>query len=131
MKNIFLKAASAFKRFGIFSLLICLTTFLKAQQITAYEYWFDNAVANRLSKNLSIPTSEATILDAVSVSTLNDGVHTFNIRFKNATKWGAVTTQLFYKSSNSTGNGVSGYEYWFDKDISNRTMRPQIGRAHV
>jgi len=87
------------------------------QQLTSYEYWFDNDIGSRVSK--SINGSEATINASINTQHLSDGLHTLNLRAKQSDNmYSAVTSSVFFKHNASEGNKM---EYWFDDQYDNRT----------
>lgn len=90
--------------------------------ITQYEYWFDSDYANRISVNLPGNTNQQ-VLTNISANTLNNGLHTFHIRFKdNTDKWSSIVSQFFYKQGQSNApatNLITAYKYWFNNDYFN------------
>ena len=62
------------------------------------------------------------ILD-LDVTTLTQGVHYLNFRAKDKLgNWSNLLTQYFYRTSTDNGanNALSSYEYWIDKDVTNK-----------
>lgn len=90
----------------------------QAQGIAGYEYWFDDDYVHRTSEE---STSEVVTL-TLDVSTLANGIHSFNFRAKgNNDKWSSPISQYFHRASTShTGNTPTHYEYWIDEDYANR-----------
>ncbi|MBK9793184.1 MAG: M4 family metallopeptidase [Sphingobacteriales bacterium] len=91
--------------------------------ITDYEYWFDDNYAGKVSTTVS-PQKILNLNTGVSATSLQPGVHTINIRFKDSgTQWSSVLSQLFYKNGTTTApvNNVSAYRYWYDRSTSNIT----------
>lgn len=91
--------------------------------ITEYEYWFDNNYASKVNTTIT-PQKILNLNTGLSVSTLQQGVHVFNIRFKDSGKqWSSVLSQIFYKNGSSAVpvNKVSAYRYWYDRSTSNIT----------
>ena len=90
-------------------------------QIVAYEYWIDNDYANAVVVN--VPAQPlVNINELISMSDLNNGIHTLNIRFKdNANLWSSVTSNFFYKIPQHVvvQNKITEYRYWFDNDFAN------------
>lgn len=87
--------------------------------IVAYEYWIDNDYANAVAVNTPIQ-QQLNINKLMSMSALNNGVHNFNIRFKDsANTWSSVFSQFFYKTPINviTQNKISAYRYWFDDNF--------------
>ncbi|WP_162148831.1 T9SS type A sorting domain-containing protein [Alkaliflexus imshenetskii] len=87
--------------------------------ISLYEYWFNNAYSSAVSG----ATSGEALLDfsqQIDVSSLVDGLHTFNIRFSDSrNRWSSTFSQFFYKmpATSFTNNAVSSYQYWFNRDV--------------
>lgn len=93
--------------------------------LTAYEYWFDNDFANRVSQGIS-PQSTYTLNTGISTATLNEGLHVFHVRFRDVGgNWSHTVSQFFQKiNENLTGNDqINGFEYWFDNDFANRVSQ--------
>ena len=90
--------------------------------ITDYEYWFDNNYSNATNQSIS-PQSQFTLNTLLSTSPLNDGLHVFNIRFKDSQgEWSEVQSQYFIRNTQaSVSKSITGYEYWFDNNYSNAT----------
>lgn len=90
-------------------------------EIVAYEYWIDNDYANAVLVNTTIQ-QQLNINELMSMSTLNNGVHNFHIRFKdNVGLWSSVVNHFFYKTPEQivTQNSITEYRYWFDNDFNN------------
>ena len=100
-------------------------------QITAYEYWFDDAYSTKTL--VTLISSSVINLKTVDASAVANGMHSFNIRFQDrSTKWSAVQTAKIQKSSGGTVlvNAISGYRYWFDTDFAGnvyKTLSSPIG----
>ncbi|MCF8374311.1 MAG: carboxypeptidase-like regulatory domain-containing protein [Bacteroidales bacterium] len=90
--------------------------------IIGYEYWFDSDYDNKTSVNiLHIPTySISTFVDCEHV---DDGLHLFNVRFKNAAgSWSNSRIGFFYKNQEEAQNRILAYRYWIDDDYANSTL---------
>lgn len=99
--------------------------------INAYEYWFDNDYANRVSQAVT-PQTIYTLNMGVPMSTLEEGLHVFHVRFQDVGgNWSSTVSQFFQKiNENLTGNNqVVGYEYWFNGDYANRVHQPVTGQT--
>lgn len=89
--------------------------------ISLYEYWFNNTYSTAISGT----ASEAALLDfsqQIDVNSLVDGLHTFNIRFRDTrNRWSGTFSQFIYKMPVSlfSNNAVSTYQYWFNRDEDN------------
>ncbi|MCX7743924.1 MAG: T9SS type A sorting domain-containing protein [Flavobacteriales bacterium] len=103
--------------------------------IVAYEYWFDNDYSNRIQGTVASQQNIQLVMNALA-NTLNVGLHTFHIRFKDSNnQWSSITSQFFLKSeqqANPTINMIA-YEYWFDADYTNRitVSLPGTTNAHI
>ncbi len=90
-------------------------------QIIAYEYWINNDYANAVLVNTPLQ-QQVNVNELISMSALNPGIHSFNIRFKdNANLWSSVANQFFYKTPPqiATQNLMTDYRYWLDNDFVN------------
>ncbi|MDY0142010.1 MAG: PKD domain-containing protein, partial [Bacteroidales bacterium] len=92
-----------------------------SHNLSAYEYWFDNDYTSAVTVNT--PTQQQVAIDElISAQLLTDGIHVFNIRFKDdSQKWSSTLSQFFYKMPvQATGShDLLAYEYWFDDDYEN------------
>ncbi|MBK8701225.1 MAG: hypothetical protein IPN29_17475 [Saprospiraceae bacterium] len=81
-----------------------------------YEYWLDQNY-NAKTTIGHAPTNNLIVLDSIDYDTLQEGLHTFNIRFRPDGKtWSSITSNFFYKLK-STPTGQPKYQYWFDNQI--------------
>ena len=81
-----------------------------------YEYWFDNDYDNKTTTNNAV-TSNLILLDNLNTNNLNNGLHTFNIRFRpDGKKWSSVSSSFFYKLPVPV-TGLAKYQYWFDTNF--------------
>lgn len=91
------------------------------REIIAYEYWFDNNYSNSIITTTP-SQQQVNINELIQTSGITNGIHTFNIRFKdNTQQWSSVASQFFYKtaSDNITNRNIVAYQYWFDNDYAN------------
>ena len=89
--------------------------------ITGYEYWFDDDYSGKIT--LSITPETVFNCQAIDCSNLNKGLYMLNIRFKdNAGHWSSTISRYFQKvvSQQLSEVLITGYEYWFDDDYTNR-----------
>ncbi|WP_283242724.1 PKD domain-containing protein [Marinifilum caeruleilacunae] len=103
-------------------ILWLVTLPLMAQnQISEYEYWMDEDIANRQLVVLSSATSQVNISELLDINALNDGLHSIAIRFKDENNaWSSVVEKQFVKrTANTSSHQLSKIEYWFDNDIAN------------
>jgi PKD repeat protein len=91
--------------------------------MVAYEYWFDNGYAQKVSQTLT-PSQAIVLNTSINTGTMSSGVHSFNIRFKDSyNRWSIVESSLFYKpfpSQNQNGNAIIAYEYWFNNNYAQK-----------
>ncbi len=97
------------------------------RKVNGLEYWIDGKSSSRTQRTLSgaTPYNWEELLD---YSTLNDGVHTFNVRFRDdGGVWTHAQSHFFLKQTNAAGQGlvrkVNGLEYWIDGKSTSRTQR--------
>ncbi len=86
-------------------------------KINAYEYWFDNNYAGKVLQTVTAQ-SELQLIDSIHTQTLNDGLHVFHVRFKDANNsWSSVLSQFIQKLpfNSSVSNVITKYRYWFDE----------------
>ena len=100
------------------------------RKIVAYEYWFDNDYANVVSQNAN--NQEAFTLNTSLIpSLLANGIHTFNIRFKDNTGFSSSTlSSFFYKNQDGSLilKNIVAYEYWFNDEygsVVNKIISPE------
>ncbi len=94
---------------------------LNSHNLSAYEYWFDNDYTNAVTVNTP-SQQQVAINEIISAQLLTNGIHVFNIRFKDdAQKWSSTLSQFFYKMPQQAVNShnLLVYEYWFDNDYTN------------
>ena len=106
-------------------------------KMVAYEYWADTAFSARVSQTLA-PASAYNLLSAIDYSSLSNGIHSFNVRFRQTDgKWGSVLCQMFAKfpspeAGNVDTNYITSYEYWFNDGFANRTVvHPSLGQVYT
>ncbi len=90
-------------------------------EIVAYEYWLDNDYVNAVVVNTPVQQL-VNINELIAMRSLNNGVHQFNIRFKdNMGLWSSVVSNFFYKVPEQivAQNTITEYRYWFDNDFAN------------
>ncbi len=95
-------------------------------QITGYEYWVDDNYGAKVTQNIN-PTSNLALLQDIDLSNINDGLHIFNIRFKdNAGQWSSIINSFFQKipfASVNTNKQIIGYEYWIDDNYNAKVIQ--------
>ncbi len=89
-------------------------------RINAYQYWFDNNLSGNVLQTVT-PSAIFNLNGAFDVTGLSNGLHFFNIRFRdNINMWSHPVTQFFYKSASVPGaaaNEITAFQYWFDSDF--------------
>jgi len=107
-------------KIGLLFFVNCLLTGFNSHaqnKITGYQYWFDNDFSSRKLTMVS-PVEKLELNSAISLETMTDGLHSFNICFKDARGlWSVPTSQVFYYVD-VTNNKIISYQYWFDNDYS-------------
>lgn len=111
----------------IFLILILLAACYYARSqnlITRCEYWVDNNYSSRVQPSVT-PSANYTFSSAIDYSSLADGVHSFNIRFRQTDgKWSHTLSKLFVKAPVSGGDfSITGLEYWYDNVYASRTQQ--------
>ncbi len=86
-------------------------------RVATYSYWFNNDVSNAIEQ--TVPQSGSIVInEKFDAATLPDGLHVFNIRFKDTTgKWSSTLSRFFYRmplQETNEENLVSAYQYWFN-----------------
>ncbi len=89
-------------------------------RINAYQYWFDNNFSGNVLQTVT-PSATINLNAAFDATGLSNGLHLFNIRFRdNTNMWSNPVTQFFYKSASVPGamaNEINAFQYWFDSDV--------------
>lgn len=89
--------------------------------LVSYEYWFNNDFANAITVNTAVQNQIA-INELIDAQSLTNGVHLFNIRFKDENSlWSSTMTEFFYKMpvQTLTNNLITDYRYWLNDDFAN------------
>jgi PKD repeat protein len=87
-------------------------------QITRYQYWFDDGFDDAVSQ--SIPSSSNfQLISDIDATALSSGVHIFYLRFQDERgQWSSPVAQFVYKmaipESGLATNEIVAYQYWFD-----------------
>ena len=93
---------------------------LTANTINSYQYWFDSDYNSNVNASVS-STENLELNTAISLETLNDGLHVFNIRFKDTDNRWSITSSDFFYYNKLNANNIISYQYWFDNDYSTQT----------
>jgi PKD repeat protein len=104
------------------------------KEITAYEYWFDNDFSGAVTVPI-ISQQQVNVSELLASTGLNNGVHTFNIRFKdNSGMWSSVLSEYFYKVPATITTGIKEIievEYWFDNDFQNAQTIATVAQPQI
>jgi PKD repeat protein len=122
----------SFDNLGKYSSVVChffyktsLPENTTSSNVVSYEYWLDNDYSNSVVVNTPVQ-QQVIVNELIPMSSLSNGLHHFNIRFKDDTGlWSSVNSRFFYKTSlpeNTTSSNVVSYEYWLDNDYSNSVV---------
>ena len=100
---------------------------LSQNTIKTIEFWVDENSPERIQRNLT-PVETYNWEESINLSSLSDGVHTINVRFKDQLGvWTNVQSQFFFKKTNSRGEGeikkINALEYWVDANSASKIHR--------
>lgn len=104
-----------------------------SNNILEWEYWFDTDYASVVNSNIT-PTSIEQLNTIVDGSSLLNGLHVLNIRFKDENNhWSSVLSKFVTKTPNNlvVSNQITQWEYWFDNDYTNVESTPVTPNAVV
>ncbi len=107
------------KLFLTIALYFCLFGFVtKAQNIVQVEYFFDVDPGFGKATSVQItPAKDITVSFLPDISSLNNGMHTFYTRSKDASGvWSVTNARLFYNSGSLAPSKMNRVEYFFDVD---------------
>ncbi|VBB46788.1 exported hypothetical protein [uncultured Paludibacter sp.] len=95
--------------------------------IKTIEFWTDGNSAIRTQRNLT-PNTTYNWEELIDLSTIIDGVHTFNVRFSDdGGLWSNVQSHFFLKQTNAAGQStfrkINGLEFWVDGNSTARVQR--------
>jgi hypothetical protein len=93
-------------------------------RIIAYEYWLNDSYQTKVSQPVS-PADNYTFISGIDFSTVPEGNHEFNIRFKQSNgAWSSVISQIFVKVPLEVNSyNIVGYEYWLDNAYSQKVSQ--------
>ena len=95
------------------------------RKMVAYQFWTDNNFATATTENVSA-TEILNVNQLINVNSLVEGLHVFNVRFKDDYGfWSSITSDFFYKTSNNplVNKNIVGYQYWMDKNFENAVLQ--------
>jgi len=97
--------------------------------IRSYEYWFDGSFTIRQQQSVT-PVAQYTLNTMISATSLTEGLHSFNLRFKDdSARYSSTISQFFYKQAagNSPVASINAYQYWFDNDFAGSALQSVTG----
>ena len=113
-------------KFYIFLVLALSANIAAAQNtIKAYEYWFNGNYAGVQRQNVSA-AAQYTLNTLVPAASLPDGLHLFNLRFKDdSARYSPTISQFFYKYATGSTSpvNVNAYQYWFNNAFDAATIQ--------
>ena len=114
----------------IFFLVLCTVKLIAQNKINSYQYWFDGQYNNAQSQNIT-PAATYTLSTQVNTSALLNGLHIFNIKFRDdSSRFSSTLSTFFYKAFSSTAtNIISAYQYWFDNNFTNAVTQNALGNS--
>lgn len=90
---------------------------------TGYRYWFNNQFSQAISVNHTLGNIFL-LEDSISTTTLPQGLHTFNIAFKDDEDlWSSTISSMFLKMTSTYPSGSARYDYWFDNNFNSRIVK--------
>ncbi len=93
--------------------------------IRSYEYWFNGNYGDVQKQNVS-PAASVTLNTLIPASALPDGLHLFNLRFRDdSARYSPTISQFFYKYATGSTNPatVNAYQYWFNSNFEAATLQ--------
>jgi len=98
--------------------------------IDRYQYWFDNDLTTLQTTAVSLTQLAFLDIDLV-VSSLEKGMHSYEIRFRDDNgNWSITESKYFYHIGVTSPNNIVAYEAWFDNDSDNRQYE-EIGPSSL
>jgi PKD repeat protein/Cu/Zn superoxide dismutase len=99
------------------------TTVASNTHMNGYEYWVDNNYGAKTLVNVTA-VNTLQLIDSISMASLNNGLHTFHIRFRDERgHWSSVLSQFFQKlpsTPTGTNSQMTAYEYWLDNNYGGK-----------
>lgn len=87
----------------------------EANEVEEYEYWLDTGYDKKI-----VGACSGSLISDIDVSSLSEGMHFINIRFKDKRgQWSSTLVHYFYHFPVKEQNQVVAYEYWFDTNYAN------------
>ncbi len=116
-------------------LVLTLSANIAAAQntIKSYEYWFNGNYAGVQKQNVSA-SAQYTLNTLVPAASLPDGLHLFNLRFKDdSARYSPTISQFFYKYATGSTSpvNVNAYQYWFNNSFDASTFQSVSATASL
>ncbi len=103
------------------SALLCLIEVSGQNHIKSYEYWFDDAVSEKITVNTA-PVAELHLENLLLSSTLTNGLHKVQVRFKDANDLYSSPVAGYFLKVNAGQSGIVSYEYCWNDDWAGATQ---------
>lgn len=102
-------------------------------QVTGYQYWFDQSFEGAISEAIS-PATQVQLSAAIPVSSLSKGLHMLNIRFRDTRmQWSGTLSQFVYVVPDGMAGGnnlMKKMQYWYD-DKYNQAVTTNLAAQQV
>ena len=109
------------------AIVALLTTSVDGQNITAYRYWFDDDIANRVNVPVTA-TPEVNTVISFNSAALPVGYHMVTVQFKDAdAHWSSPYTSVFSQK----GGKLTALQYWFDDAAASPLQLPVTPNANL
>lgn len=114
----------------IFLLALSTLKTIAQNKINSYQYWFDGQYSSAVSQGIT-PTETYSLTTQINTSSLLNGLHLFNIKFKDdSSRLSQTLSAFFYKTDPASGTvTISAYQYWFDDNFANSVTQTGSGTA--
>ncbi|MDN5355878.1 MAG: hypothetical protein PWQ43_820 [Rikenellaceae bacterium] len=104
-------------------------------EITEYQYWFDDAYDEAVSQTIP-STSNFQLISDIDATALSSGVHIFYLRFQDERgQWSSTVSQFIYKMAEDqvglASNNIVAYQYWFDDTYDQAITEPVTGTQNL
>ncbi|MEO8086329.1 MAG: HYR domain-containing protein, partial [Bacteroidota bacterium] len=136
--NFYVRVQNDLGRWSITERRLFFVSIYEANNINAYQYYFDTDPGVGIAGNGAIVAVSSTTnltqnASIVLPNTLSSGIHNLYVRTRNDLgRWSITERRLFYIENNVTEN-ISGLEYYFDTDpgVGNGTQIPITTTASI
>ncbi len=109
------------RKYSIILFLLIWPISIYAQQLTQFEYWFDDNYASRIGMSVA-SVSETIINKEINTNQLLPGMHCLHIRLRNSDgSYSGISSSYFFKMGGS-GLRTGKVEYWFDNEYEHRQV---------